>query len=1079
MTQQADMTDTSTKPDHLADLVIRASAGTGKTFQLSNRYLSLLQLTSPDRILATTFTRKAAGEILERVLTRLAAAALDQKECENLAAFIHEPDLTPDDCRQMLRRLTHHLHRVRVSTLDSFFSQIATSFTLELGLPPGWRIIDEFEAVQLRERAIETVLQEGDRGDLTQLMHLLTRGEATRRVSDLIHDTVTNFEGVFADSDWKAWDWFPELHPLSEGELKATVAELEVISFPSHKTWQKQRDKDLALIRTGDWLTFIEKGIAAKVAAGEEKYCGKLITDDIELLYRRLLRHAKAIVLKQWRDQTQATWELLGRYASVVERTKREMRGLTFNDVTRTLARAADGSDAARFAFRIDAHVEHLLLDEFQDTSPVQWHVLRPFARAVVREPEGTFFCVGDIKQAIYGWRGGVAEIFDTIERELETLKVDSLTKSFRSSPPVIKAVNDIFERVPDHANLKKALDPIQLWCHEFEDHSTARSELPGHVIVEAAGIDEEDAELHREDVLAFAARRVVEIRRQLPGATIGVLTRTNPGVARTIFELRRLGVPASEEGGNPLTDSAALQLMMSLIRLADHPWDTVARFHVARSPLGQGLGFVDHSDTPAAVRLAEQVRLELLQSGYGESLYRWAGMIAPVCGKRDRSRLEQLVQLGFEYEAYSTLRPTDFADYVDTQRMDDPSRDTVRVMNIHQSKGLQFDVVLLPELEGRLQAVMPKFVTHFQNAGEPPDCVSLYRNEQLQQLAPPLVQEAFRDTHNRAIREAMCLLYVAMTRAVHALHVYLKPSSEKEKSLPATFAGLIRAGCGNSTPVEPETVLKEWGTADWYRQLPADSPILKAPAGDGSDPQAAVPKEPIRVKLAPMKDGRRRGRQRTAPSRKGEAAAVRLGDLLKPGRSFALERGTLIHAWFEQIEWLDDSEPDEATLRRQALKIDEAAQVDVDRALDEFRGMLQVPAIRECLSRGYYDSPGSLGLSDAATSELAAGPVRLTVENERDFALLEEDGALLTGSIDRLVLLEQDGKPIAADILDFKTDTIDEANPAKWNEMRAHYREQLTAYAAAVSQIYGLPDARIATRLILLSPGRVEMIER
>ncbi|MFG0332254.1 MAG: UvrD-helicase domain-containing protein, partial [Maioricimonas sp. JB049] len=641
------MADTSAKPDHLADLVIRASAGTGKTFQLSNRYLSLLRTTSPDRILATTFTRKAAGEILERVLTRLAAAALDEKECDNLAAFIHAPQLTPDDCRQMLRRLTHHLHRVRVSTLDSFFSQIATSFTLELGLPPGWRIIDEFEIVQLRERAIETVLNEGDRGDVSQLMHLLAKGEATRRVSDLIHDTVNNFEGVFADSDWKAWNWFPEIHPLPEEELAATVTELEGVPFPSHKTWQKQREKDLALIRTGDWLTFIDKGVAAKVAAGETKYCGKLITGDIELVYRRLLRHAKAIVLKQWQEQTQATWELLSRYASVVERTKREMRGLTFNDVTRTLARAADGSDAARFAFRIDAHVEHLLLDEFQDTSPTQWHVLRPFARAVVREPQGTFFCVGDVKQAIYGWRGGVAEIFDTIERELETLDVDSLTKSFRSSPPVIEAVNDIFRHVPDHPNLKKALDPVQFWCHEFEDHSTARGELPGHVIVEVADHDD-DAPLEGEDVLGFAAERVAAIRRQLPGATIGVLTRKNNAVARTIFELRRLGVPASEEGGNPLTDSAAVQLMLSLIRLADHPWDTVARFHVARSPLGQRLGFVDHTDTTATVRLAEQVRSDLLQKGYGEALYHWAGMIAPVCGKRDRSRLDQLVQLGY-----------------------------------------------------------------------------------------------------------------------------------------------------------------------------------------------------------------------------------------------------------------------------------------------------------------------------------------------------------------------------------------------------------------------------------------------
>ncbi|MFG0334175.1 MAG: PD-(D/E)XK nuclease family protein, partial [Maioricimonas sp. JB049] len=312
----------------------------------------------------------------------------------------------------------------------------------------------------------------------------------------------------------------------------------------------------------------------------------------------------------------------------------------------------------------------------------------------------------------------------------------------------------------------------------------------------------------------------------------------------------------------------------------------------------------------------------------------------------------------------------------------------------------------------------------------------------------------------------------------VHALHIYLKPSRDNERSLPASFAGLIRAGCGNTTPIEPGTVLKEWGSADWHRQLPEDSPILNVPAAVDEPSQMTKQEEPIRVQLAPMQDGRRRGRQRTAPSRKGEAAAIRLDDLLKPGRSFALERGTLIHAWFEQIEWLDDGAPEEAVLRKQALKIDEAAQVNVDRALEEFRTMLQAPAIRECLSRGYYDDPAGLGLSETVTAELSAGPVQLTVENERDFALLEE-GALLTGSIDRLVLLERDGKPIAADILDFKTDTIDEAKPKKWNEMRAHYREQLTAYAGAVAKIYGLPDERIATRLILLSPGRVELIER
>ena len=182
------------------DTVIRASAGTGKTFQLSNRFIGLAARQAPDNILATTFTRKAAGEILDRVLVRLAEAALKPKKLVELAQHIDGPKIDRARCLGMLREMIRHLHRLRVGTLDSFFVQIAQSFSLELGLPPGWAIAEEIADQVLRAEAIRTVLQNESTEDVVRLMHLLTKGEAARSVSEQIAALVKALYGIYTEA---------------------------------------------------------------------------------------------------------------------------------------------------------------------------------------------------------------------------------------------------------------------------------------------------------------------------------------------------------------------------------------------------------------------------------------------------------------------------------------------------------------------------------------------------------------------------------------------------------------------------------------------------------------------------------------------------------------------------------------------------------------------------------------------------------------------------------------------------------------------------------------------------------------
>ena len=155
--------------------LIRASAGTGKTFQLSNRYLGLMQAGAmPDQILATTFTRKAAGEILDRVVVRLAEAALNEPARRELAKWLSSPSLSQDRCHQLLQVLIRQLHRLKICTLDSFFAQLAGSFSLELGLPP--------DSAHHRAIARQLLAKRGDRDDAQE--RLESRSAAARPPDD-------------------------------------------------------------------------------------------------------------------------------------------------------------------------------------------------------------------------------------------------------------------------------------------------------------------------------------------------------------------------------------------------------------------------------------------------------------------------------------------------------------------------------------------------------------------------------------------------------------------------------------------------------------------------------------------------------------------------------------------------------------------------------------------------------------------------------------------------------------------------------------------------------------------------------
>ncbi len=1076
-------------------LLIRASAGTGKTFQLTNRLLQIiLSGQEVDTILASTFTRKAAGEIMHRVLQRLAQGCVDEAQRLELANHLPGVDTSAAACLAALRRVTRSIHRLRIGTLDSFFAQIARTFSLEMGLPPGWTPLDPVMESQVQLQAIGEMLDNHDRKTLVTLVRMLSKGESARQISEQIRQTVAGGYTLYRTAEPEAWDQLPIPAAPSEKAVESALLTLEQTSLSNKSgTVNQNARKQLValhlLASSGDWEGVIAHGIFKNIDANEPSYYTSPIPDSLITALRVLHERAAAELLPIRRDQTLASYQLLQAYDNEYTTSIRRRRSLAFQDVSYYLARwimqgqnsarqnsAGQGGAqrdsrghggattatairlaASRLAFRLDCNVQHLLLDEFQDTAPEQWQILQPLASPLggAASSDRSFFCVGDTKQAIYGWRGGVAEIFDSVGTAVEGLQQSHMSDSFRSSPEVMQSVNDVFSNLTKHENYSNCDAVGQRWSDNFPEHSTARSHIAGYVRLQNGPKFDKDVpnELRQGLFLDFTARQIAQLVAD-SDASIGVLFRTNADVGRMIGLLRELDVSASQDGGNPLSDSVAVELILSLLHLADHPGDGVCAFHVATSPLAQWLPY-SALDQPN--KLAHWLRTLVVRSGLGRAIAQVADQLADRLSWWDQHRLEQLIRVAHEYQPSYRGRLRDFEDAILRGRVALPTESQVKVMTVHKSKGLEFDAVFLPDLDIDLSSANHLFVLRGSDPCQAPDGVLRYMNAQLQAVLPADWQKAFALDKERGVNESLCLLYVAMTRARQALYMTTRPTSGKPlQSLGSLLQSTLGAGRAAS---ESEAVLYELGTRQWYP--PKGQPAADAQTASKSPPATTEP-SPIDLRTdaasAPV-----RGLRVAAPSiLQATQHAIPLVRAFSVSHAVGATHGTLMHALFEQVEWLEEYEFNRDRLHRVAMASVEPEalrHVSLERLLSEFAEHLKLHSVRSALSRARYQQP-----------LMGHVPDTVEIDNERMVSLIVDD-KLITGTIDRLAVLMKDGRPYAAEIFDFKTDQLDSAQPKKWLKARVeHHRPQLEIYAQVVAELFRLPRHRIATHLLMLA---------
>ena len=1066
------MSDDSHTPDPFRNTEIRASAGTGKTYSLSVRYLGLLHQDVPvDSLLATTFTRKAAGEISARLFQLLAKAVLDPDQLSLLVKQLG-PELDQQRSEELLAALSSNLHRIRVGTLDSFFARIARSFCFEVTLPPDWQIIDKVRKSQITDQSISAVMKSYLGTTANRLQSLLPRGEAQRRLAAVVTETVDNLHGLYKDTTEDCWSDADAGTLLSSQELVALLEKLESAPLPDNARIETDRAGNIAAAREGEWDSILRKGIVLKIAVGDATdttpvFHGQEIPAGTADLFRTLAQHAAASLLQPFLRQTKATYQLLDAFSAHYEDLLAEAGVLEFSDVTRHLAGPNGKSLSVDGGYRLDATIDHLLLDEFQDTSLLQWQVIKPLAASVADSDSGnsSLFCVGDTKQAIYGWRGGQSEIFDALEGQLgATIHKAPLDLSYRSAPPIIEAVNHVFSNLLQHDNLEGQEPAVSQWAAQFPQHATIK-EFDGGVEFVAAPCLNKSKDAVEAGTLDRMTELVCEISSHAPTCSIGVLVRKNDYAQAAIQSLRQAGLEVSGEGGVTLDDTSPNQALLSLLALVDHPGDSLALHHVIHSPLGAIVSLTTESSRDDIHGVIDNLRMQLQAAGYGPTLEGIAKQLTSYCSLRQTYRLFQLVEQGYAFQPLRPTRTNEFLSFITLTPVEDPNSARIRVMTINAAKGLEFDAVVLPQLHTSVVGRAQDFVVGRSVPTGPIERVMRYCSANIQSFLPDEMRKMFSDSVQQQVNDSLCLLYVAFTRAVHGLHVIL-PAATWQNSYPKTMAGIVQAAIGAPPALAADLDLLSFGNTTWYRDHKPEAGHAPIHGGCGTAQVRTI--EPVAgLGLAPVREGGRL--EPVTPSSLEGSRVLEQHSLLEMGRVQAMQRGTLVHGWCEQIDWLENGLPGEETMLRDVR----AAGLE-NSAIAEFLQGLEAPAIQRLLTAASYDSLTDEECCPQMLAVLKDGDYELSVHNE--FPMSSIDGLThLHGSVDRLVLIRRDGEPVAADIIDFKTDRLDETSDEQnVQALTEHYRGQIECYARGISQTLQIPADHINLRLVFLQSGIV-----
>ncbi|HBA86289.1 MAG TPA: hypothetical protein DCZ95_19580 [Verrucomicrobia bacterium] len=1073
---------------------IAASAGSGKTYALAHRFIRLLALgVAPDRIVALTFSRKAAAEIFDSIVRYLCDASLSDAAAQSMSVRLQKPELRRLDFLKMLRSLLDQLSRLHVGTLDSFTIGVVSAFPMELGISADLQIMDNDGALAkaVRWDVLNKVLNPQNIRESAQQAFLEAFKQATfgreekglgRNLDAVLEAYRAEYMALPRQEAWGSesviWSDGAEWQKAGADVLKLALLIKELIPEAGYderfaKVLLKIVDFAGSFNEFSAWTSALDNAVFQALLNQEEdlKEGGATISyyrkenelrGDIAKGLHQLIQHIKRVEIRRSLRQTSGLFSVLDQYERLYNEHARRRGRLTFADAQylltgnspsgtgRKLSFQSRSDELLYIDFRLDSSLDHWLLDEFQDTSDLQWEALRNLVSEVLQDDSGrrSFFYVGDVKQAIHGWRGGNARLFNRILEEYGPLfePVPPLVKSFRSAQPIIDTVNRVFGHLPDDVEWPVGLR--ENWEALWQTHTCQEKVVPAvgyaALLEPLSGADGESPDApDRYRVLARVLKQVDPLAR---GLSTAVLVRSNAQGAEVVNYLRRecLGMAVVHEGHAAIDDSPVVSVLLSLVKFAAHPGDTRAWYHVLMSPLKESLSERKVTREFFSIELLEEIRVR----GFREFMRTWGRRLNAEAPLDDfgRKRLKDLENAAGLFDQTLEHDADAFLYFMEHYKIyESTSENAIRVMTIHQSKGLGFDWVVLPELQNK--GILGAGDLDCVVATDPSDEQPLWTLKMPRRIianADPVLREQIALKDEASCFEELCVLYVALTRARRALYVIASPVGASSKAeYPATLVkrqltGEPKPKAARAVELAGEAVglLYETGRPNWFDEIPR---TRKEESGKPSKPLASISKGAT--------DGRSR-LMLVEPSAVVEGLQSGAA-LFAPAASESLEFGTAVHELFERMEWLEETHVG-AVLARWEKHSNASAALKA-RIASHFKAVLEARDVREVLSKP----------KDA-----------YELWREKPFEIIL-DGRWVSGIFDRVVIRKDaQGRPLDAVILDYKSNQA--LSDRDIQALTEHYTPQLALYGWALSRMLGLKASNIRLCLLFTQVARV-----
>ncbi len=1067
--------------DPVACTWLSANAGSGKTRVLTDRVARLLlQGVRPSRILCLTYTKAAASEMQNRLFGRLGGWAMlpDDALRHALRDLGVEDEVAPETLREARRLFARAIETpggLKIQTIHAFCASLLRSFPLEAGVSPNFTELDDRGARRLREEIVED-LAGADQRALDGLAAIFTGAEFGDLTETIARNAAGFADPLTCDEARALFGLRPDDSEaallgdvLGPGDLSLLQRITPIIARGSVNDVKAAarlgtiRQPNLRALMELEGVLLTRKSAAApftaKIGSFPTKATREALGADLPALEDLMQRvedaRPRRLALTA-AEQTTALHRFATAFLSRYADRKARAGWLDFDDlIGRAVGLLTDPSVAQWVLYRLDGGVDHILVDEAQDTSPDQWRVIELLAQEFTagqgaRDAGRTIFVVGDKKQSIYSFQGADLRAFDRMRDHFAArlaevqvpLRDEALEYSFRSSPAILGLVD---HALGDDAGLG---GPVR--------HLAFFDDMPGRVdvwpVVPRADDPEDRDWFDPVDILpaehhgTLLARRIAEQVRDMLDVGTQVPTRDGPKrmtagdvlilvqrrsalFHQIIAALKVARLPVAGADRLRLGGELAVKDLTALLSFLATPEDDLSLAACLRSPL---FGWTEAQlydlahDRDGYLWTALRGKADVPGLAVLQDLRRQADFLRPYelierMLTRHGGRQRLIARLGAEAEegidaflaqalAYERLEVPSLTgflgwlagDAVEVKRQLDSAGDMIRVMTVHGAKGLEAPVVILPDTGDRKPRSSGPVVR--LTGGQ-----AVWGGASAE--APDEVAAARAELAERDAEERLRLLYVALTRA--------------ESWLIVAAAGEVKPE-GDSWYRRVEAAMRAAGAAEVAAPDGFDAPMLRLAQGNWpaqetapSPEQASAAELPVwaTTSAAPVD----RPAAPLSPSDLGGAKVMGAeggaGD-----QAAAMARGTVLHLLLEHLPLLPAAEwpavaasiagPDHAAL------------------LAEAQAVLDHP-----------DLAPLFGPDALAEVEIAA----------------DLDGRRLVGTIDRLIV-----EPDRVLAVDYKSNTV---NPDRPEDVPDGLLRQMGAYAHGLAQIW--PDRRIETALL------------